>query len=195
MMLHPATVHFAMVLPLVAAGFGVAHLFNKSEIMSKLTARLTVIAAIAMIGVWYTGSQAGPQIYQYLSEAGKHELIEHKNLGLYLAIAMAVIAVLQFVGCKMKKFAIQALATLLLVVTTGVTFLQGKHGGEIVYEHGQPFQMHQLTNYINTNDDLQFAENAEEAIGLIKDEATTISEETSAKLTNDKVTHKESDED
>jgi uncharacterized membrane protein len=143
-MLHPASVHFAIVLPLVAAGFSVAYLMNRTEGMSKISTRLTVIAAIAMIGVWYTGSQAGPQIYDYLSEAGKHELIEHKTLGLYLAIAMSIIAVLKFIGCKAKKFALEVLAIILLFVATGVTFLQGKHGGEIVYNYGMPFKAYMI---------------------------------------------------
>ena len=66
-MLHPATAHFAMVLPVVASVFSLIYLVNKSETFSKITARATLIAALAMIGVWYTGNQAGPQIYDYLS--------------------------------------------------------------------------------------------------------------------------------
>lgn len=185
MMLHPATVHFAMVLPVVASAFGVIYLFNRSEGMSKIAARLTVIAAIAMIGVWYTGSQAGPEIYKFLSEAGKHELQEHKGLGLYLAISMAIISVMQFIGCRAKKFGLEALAIVLLIVATATTFVQGKHGGEIVYEHGQPFQMSQLTKYLKTSDELQFADGAEEAINLVKEKAEAISKETSSKMGSD----------
>ena len=144
MMLHPASVHFAMVLPLVAAAFGVVYLATKTESMSKISSRLTLIAAIAMIGAWYTGNQAGPQIYEYLSEAGKHELLEHKELGLYLAIAMGIIAVLKIIGCRMKKFALEALAIVLLLGVTATTFLQGKDGGEIVYNYGMPFKAYMI---------------------------------------------------
>ena len=144
MMLHPASVHFAMVLPLVAATFGVVYLVIKTESMSKISSRLTLIAAIAMIGVWYTGNQAGPQIYEYLSEAGKHELLEHKELGLYLAIAMGIIAILKIIGCRMKKFALEALAVVLLLGVTATTFLQGKDGGEIVYNYGMPFKAYMI---------------------------------------------------
>lgn len=160
MMLHPASVHFAMVLPVVAAVFSVVYLFNRSESMSKISSRVTIFAAIAMIGAWYTGSQAGPQIYDYLSEAGQHELIEHKNLGLYLAIAMSIIAVLKLVGCKMKKFALEVLAIVLLVVATGVTFLQGKHGGELVYNYGMPFKAYMMEESLD--EAVANAEKAEE---------------------------------
>lgn len=195
MMLHPATAHFAMVLPIVAAVFGVIYLFTKTESMSKLSSRTTVIAALAVIGVWYTGTQAGPLIFDFLSPDGKEELLEHKQLGGYIAIAMAIIAVLKFLGCKLKKFGIEALAVILLLGATGAIMLQGKDGGEIVYEHGQPFQMYQLTKYIKTSDDLGFADGVEDALDMVKKKAEAISTETPAKIANEKVTKNESDED
>jgi uncharacterized membrane protein len=181
-MLHPATVHFAIVLPLVAAVFGAIYLFNRSESMSKISSRATLIAALAMIGVWYTGNQAGPLVYKYLSAAGQHELLEHKQLGLYLAIAMSIIALIKIIGCKMKNFAIEALAIILLFGATGATFLQGKHGGEIVYDHGKPFQMEQLTKYLENDDDLGMADDADEAIGLVKTKISAIEKETPEKI-------------
>ncbi|MDH4944271.1 DUF2231 domain-containing protein [Sulfurimonas sp. C5] len=181
MMLHPASAHFGMVLPVVAAVFGLAYLVSRSETMSKISARTAVVAALAMIGVWYTGSQAGPQIYNFLSEAGKHELLEHKELGLYLAIAMTIVALIQFAGCKLQKFGLQALGVILTVVVMAVTFIQGKHGGEIVYEHGKPFQMTQLEKYL-TGDDFGFIEDMDEAKTAINEKISSIGEETCAKI-------------
>jgi len=181
MMLHPASVHFAMVLPLVAAAFGAVYLFTKTESMSKISSRLTLIAAIAMVGVWYTGNQAGPQIYDYLSEAGKHELLEHKELGLYLAIAMAFIALLKIIGCRMKKFALEALAVVLLLAATATTFLQGKHGGEIVYNYGMPFKAYMMEESLK--DAVATAEEAEDCDAQVEayedavDDITMMSEE------------------
>lgn len=180
MMLHPASAHFGMVLPVVAAVFGLAYLVSRSESMSKISARAAVVAAIAMIGVWYTGSQAGPQIFNFLSDAGKEELLEHKELGLYLAIGMSVVALIQFAGCRLQKFGIQALGIILTIVVMAVTFIQGKDGGEIVYEHGKPFQMTQLEKYMSS-DDLDMADDAEKA-EMIKEKIASIAEETCAKI-------------
>jgi len=144
MMLHPATAHFAMVLPVVATVFSLIYMVTKSEGMSKISSRVTLIAALAVIGVWYTGSQAGPLIYDYLSEAGKHELVEHKTLGLYLAIAFGIIALIKIVGCRWKMFAVEAFATLLLLGATATVFLQGKDGGELVYNYGMPFKAYMM---------------------------------------------------
>lgn len=144
MMIHPASVHFAMVLPVVAAAFGLIYLIGKNETISKIAARTTLVAAIAMIVAWYTGNKAGPEIFEYLSQAGKAELLEHKTLGLYLAIAMGIIAILQVVGCRLKKFALEAVAIILLIGAMLTTFLQGKHGGEIVYNYGMPFKAYMI---------------------------------------------------
>jgi uncharacterized membrane protein len=144
MLLHPPLAHFAIALPVVTAVFGLLYLATRKEGLSKITARMLVVTALVMIAAWYTGSKAGPEIYDYLSSAGKHELIEHKNLGLYLAIAFAAIAILQFLGCQLKKFMLEALAIVLLIGATAMVFVQGKHGGEIVYNHGQPFKAYMI---------------------------------------------------
>lgn len=149
MMIHPATAHFAMVLPVVASALGIAYLINRQEIFSKLSSISIFFSALAMGLVWYTGSQAGPEIYDYLSEAGQHELIEHKELGLYLAIAMGIIFILKAIGCQTKKFALEALAIILLLGATATTFLQGKDGGEIVYNYGTPFKSFMILDTLN----------------------------------------------
>lgn len=148
-MIHPASAHFAMVLPVVASVFGLAYMISKTEMMSKISARTALVAAIAMIGVWYTGEKiAGPAVAQYLSAAGRGELIEHRDLGRYLAIAMTLVALIQIAGCRMRKQGLQIVGIVLTFVVMAVTFLQGKHGGELVYEYGQPFKMQKVQSYL-----------------------------------------------
>jgi len=184
MMIHPASVHFAMVLPVVAATFGIAYMISKKEILSKITARATLVAALAMIAAWYTGSQAGPQIFEYLSQAGKHELLEHKELGLYLAIAMGVIALLQIAGCRLKKFGLQTLATILLIGAMVTTFLQGKDGGEIVYNYGMPFKAYMMEKSLKeasvTAEDEEECDAQVEAYEDAIDNISSLSEEVDA---------------
>jgi uncharacterized membrane protein len=170
-----------MVLPVVASVFGVIYFFTKTESMSKISSRATLIAAIAMIGVFYTGSQAGPQIFQYLSDAGKHELLEHKALGMYLAIAMSIIAIIKIVGCRMKKFSLELVAIVLLLGATATTFLQGKDGGEIVYNYGMPFKAYMIQDSLQ--EAVATAEEADECDAQVEayedaiDDINTLSEE------------------
>ena len=180
MMLHPATAHFAMVLPVVASVFGLIYLFTRSEGMSKISSRTTLFAALAMIGVWYTGNDAGPLIYKYLSEEGKQVLMDHKTLGLYLAIEMGVIALLSIIGCKMKKFMLEAVAVFLLLAVTATTFLQGKMGGELVYNYGMPFKSYTIEKTLkNAAANAEEAEEDDEIVELYEDaidEIDTLSE-------------------
>lgn len=148
-MLHPATAHFAIVLPIVALVFGLVYMFTKSEGMSKISSRLFLVAAIAMAAAWYTGSQAGPEVYDYLSAKGQHTLREHKDLGLYLAIAMGIIALVKIIGCRIKKPIVENIATIVLIGATAVTLFQGKIGGEVTYNHGMPFKAHMMEESLN----------------------------------------------
>jgi len=142
MMLHPATAHFAIVLPIVASIFGLIYLYTRSEGMSKISSRILVFAALGVIAAWYTGSQAGPDAYPLLSDDGQHVLLEHKALGLYLVIAFSVITVIKLVGCKMNKFVIEAVSIVLLLVATVATLNQGKAGGELTYIFGAGVENH-----------------------------------------------------
>lgn len=170
MMIHPATAHFAMVLPVVASTFGVIYLLKKNAMIGKITDISLLIAALAVIGVWYTGSQAGPQVYDYLSSAGKHELVEHKELGLYLAIAFAILAGLKLVGTKLKNFTIEMVTILLLLVATVMIFVQGKHGGEIVYDHGMPFKAYMIQDALHdASSEAEDAESDEDRVEIFQD--------------------------
>ena len=142
MMLHPATAHFAVVLPIVASIFGLIYLYTRSEGMSKISSRVLLFAALGVIAAWYTGSQAGPDAYPLLSDDGQHALLEHKAFGLYLAISFGVIALIKLVGCKMNKFVIEAVAIVLLLGATVTTLNQGKEGGELTYTFGAGVENH-----------------------------------------------------
>ncbi len=141
-MLHPATAHFAIALPLVASVIGIIYIVKRELLLAHLSTFTIVMTALAIGVAWYSGNQAGPQIFDFLSAGGKEELLEHKTMGLYLAIAMGIIAVVKIIGCKLQKFALEALAILATFVISGAVLLQGKDGGEIVYEYGQPFKAH-----------------------------------------------------
>ncbi len=159
MMLHPAIAHFAIVLPVVASVFGIMYLITRGELLGKISSGSIGVAALAMVGAWYTGNQAGPEIYNYLSEAGQHELVEHKNLGLYLAISLSFLALLKLIGSKLNKFTLEVVAIVLLLIVTAATFLQGKDGGELVYKHGTPFKSFSMLETLN---DAALDEQAEE---------------------------------
>jgi len=148
-MLHPASAHFAIVLPIIASIIGLIYLVVRTETASKLYTRATLAAALALIAAWYTGSQAGPEIYNYLSVAGQETLKAHKALGLNLAIAISIIAIIAMVACKLKKYTIQLLTVIALLALSASVLYQGKMGGEIVYKYGTPFKSFIIIESLN----------------------------------------------
>jgi hypothetical protein len=83
---------------------------------------------------------------------------------------MSVITLLKLLGCKMKIFALEALAVVLLLGATGATLLQGKHGGEIVYEYGMPFKAYLMQDtLIEAANDASESEDTEEQVEILTD--------------------------
>ena len=189
-MIHPATVHFAMVLPVVASAFGLVYLYTKSEIFAKISTASFIFAALAMGVVWYTGSQAGPEVFQYLSKDGQAVLLTHKSLGLYLAIAMGITTILKMIGCKMKNYGLQALAVVLVLGVTATTLYQGKMGGKIAYNYGMPFKSQMILDSLNeankAADDEDDADAQVEIYQDAIDDITSVSEEVDVILGNPK---------
>jgi uncharacterized membrane protein len=141
-MLHPAAAHFAVALPIISLVLGLAYLYKPSELMSKVSSRFMVFAAIFIIAAFFTGKHDGGEVYILLSGEGKQLLLQHKQLGLYLAIAMGIAAVIKFYGCQKQVFKAELFAIVLVAIIAGGTLYQGKMGGELTYTHGAHVQDH-----------------------------------------------------
>ena len=135
-MLHPAIAHFAISLPIISLVLGLLYLYKPSELMSKISSRFLVFAAIFMVAAYFTGKNDASEVFDFLSSDAKGLLVKHANLGMYLAIIMAVTAIIKAIGCHKKIFKLELLSVVLLLVLSGATLFQGKMGGELTFEHG-----------------------------------------------------------
>ena len=135
-MIHPVMAHFAVVLPIVSLVFIVLYAIKPSEIMSKISSRVLAFAAIFMVLAWYSGGVEGKEAYPLLTSEASKILIAHKTLGLYLAIALGITAIIKLIACRIKNFKMELLSLVLLIGVVGTTLYQGKMGGSLVYEHG-----------------------------------------------------------
>lgn len=143
-MLHPATAHFAVALPIISLVLGMAYLIKPSELMSKISTRFMVFATLFLIAAYFSGTNDGSDVYPFLSEAGQALLakggegilVTHKALGLYLAIAMGIATLIKFYGCSKKALKAEIFAILLVAVISGGVLYQAKMGGELTYGHG-----------------------------------------------------------
>ena len=141
-MLHPAAAHFAIALPIISLVLGLAYLYKPSELMSKLSTRFMVFATLFLIAAFFTGKADAGLAFETLSSEGQNLLKEHKELGLYLLLSMAVATLVKFLGCYKKLFKLEMLGVLLVALISAGILYQGKMGGEITYTHGANVKNH-----------------------------------------------------
>lgn len=141
-MLHPAAAHFAVVLPIISLVIGLAYLVKPSELMSKISTRFMIFAAIFLVIAFFTGKNDGGEVYILLSGEGKSLLLEHKQFGLYLSVAMGIAAVIKLFGCIKEMFKVEILAVVLVALIAGGVMYQGKIGGELTYNYGAHVKDH-----------------------------------------------------
>jgi len=141
-MLHPASAHFGVVLPIISLVIGMAYLIKPSDLMSKISTRFMVFATIFMIVAFFTVKNDASEVYPFLSNEGQALLVSHKGFGLYLVIAMAVATVIKFFGCFKNIIKAEIFAIILVAIVAGGVLYQGKMGGELVYTHGAHVEKH-----------------------------------------------------
>lgn len=158
-MLHPPVVHFAIVLPIIALIIGIRYLSKPSSEMSKVSSGYFLFAALFMIAAFFTGKHDGAEAYPLLNSDGVEDLMEHKALGMYLAIGMAITALLKIFGTIRENKKLEIVSVILLAMITATTLYQGKLGGELTFEHG--------ANVLNHSDGMDCLDDPEE---FLKDE-------------------------
>jgi uncharacterized membrane protein len=141
-MLHPAVAHFAVALPIISLLLGIAYLVKPSELMSKISTRFMVFAAIFLIAAFFTGKTDGGEAYILLPELGQALLRDHKDFGLYLTIAMGIAALVKLFGCFTNRIKAEIFSIILLAIIAGGILYQGKMGGELTYTYGANVAQH-----------------------------------------------------
>lgn len=135
-MLHPASIHFAIVIPLLSLVLGIAYLFKPSELMSKISTRFMLFGAIFLTVAFFTGKSDASEVYPLLSNDAQLLLKEHKNLALYLVLGMWLATVIKMFACIKKIIKIEIFAIVLVgFLSVGILY-QGKMGGELTYTYG-----------------------------------------------------------
>jgi len=141
-MLHPASVHFAIVLPIIALILGMAYLIKPSELMSKISTRFMLFGAIFITVAFFTGKTDGGEVYSLLSGDGKNLLVEHKNFALYLVFGMWIATIIKMFGCIKDVLKAEIFSILLIAILAGGVLYQGKMGGELTYTYGAHVTQH-----------------------------------------------------
>ncbi len=130
---HPLSVHFPIVLILLAAFFKLLSLFK-----TKFTSTTRILIFLAAVTTWiayYTGSLADGEVSRQLCDPTI--LKTHENFALYLGYIISVAAAIELIVMLnlikiTKKLYCGLSLTLLLIACSGVIYV-GHLGAELVY--------------------------------------------------------------
>ena len=136
LMVHPIFVHFAIAIPVIVFLLEIANIKARNRAVSVTSLFLMTLALVVYAGAFFTGKADGSHAFAMLSADAKEELKFHKLLGTYLVYGMGILYLLKLLAMLVKKPWARDLFLAMLLVFIGVTFKQGKDGGELVYEYG-----------------------------------------------------------
>jgi len=145
---HPPLVHFAMVLPIVILIIEILNLFLKRRVLSFLSLGFMFLTLSTFVMVYFSGKVDGSEAFDLLSLHGQEELKEHKSLGTLLVYLIFVLFIFKSAIVVTQKGTLKAMFILLMIGLLALSLLQGKHGGELVYEYGAN---NKLVNTLDSN--------------------------------------------
>ncbi len=135
-LLHPAVVHFAVVLPLVILILELINLITKRKSLTITVYILFVLLAGVFVSALATGVIDGKNGGLLMSDEGLEHLKSHKLIGIYLLYLSALPIVLKLMTLAVKKPWAKVIYLLSFVAIITLTLYQAKEGGELVYEYG-----------------------------------------------------------
>lgn len=138
--LHPAVVHFPIVLLLLGAPLAVVSLFLRKWHLPVLTAAVLALGGAGAVVAAWTGEEAA-ELAGELSGSGEKTLDAHEEWGERTRNAGLVAAVLAIVSAALGRNpvagrALGAAAAIAAVAAAFSVAQAGHYGGEVVYKHG-----------------------------------------------------------
>jgi len=173
---HPAVIHFALVLPVLALLFHLMALATKNSTYRRASNYMFFFGVIAVLLASLTGRLAGPDVAPLLSGEGKELFREHMKMGYILAVFYILLLLLKILSIAIKNRAFRAIMALLMIAGVTGLFVQAQHGGELVYKYAAGVE---LPDEFDDDDEEEEEEETSET-----PEPTTASEETEEKDDN-----------
>ncbi len=138
--LHPAVVHFPIVLLLLGAPLAVVSLFLRKYHLPALTAAVLALGGAGALVATWTGEEAA-ELAGELSGSGEKTLDAHEEWGERARNAGIVAALLAVTSAALgrKPVAGRALGAAAAIAAVGAAFSvaqAGHYGGAVVYKHG-----------------------------------------------------------
>jgi len=179
-LLHPVTVHFAVVLPLVILILELINLITKRKSLTITVYILFVLLIGVYVSAYATGVIDGKNGGLLVSDEGLEHLKAHKLLGIYLLYLSGLPILLKLLTLVVKKPWAKIVYLVSFVAIIALTVYQAKEGGELVYEYG--LNVEAKVNLDDTVEELQdemdeMKESYEEQIAALNEKCASLKSE------------------
>lgn len=136
--LHPVADHFTIALLIIAVLIDlVASLAPARAWLRYMALTLMILGAIAAGASYGTGDMEADRVWKALGKEAKSVLHLHAELGEYLAVTFAVLAIWRILIEGVGFFAgSRPVYLLVAIAASGVLIYSGHLGGELVYDYG-----------------------------------------------------------
>ena len=135
-LLHPAVIHFVVVLPIVILIIELINLITRRKSLTVSVYILFVMLIGFYVAAYGTGVIDGKNGGLLVSDEGLEQLKVHKNIGIYLLYLSALPILLKLLTLAVKKPWAKIIYLVSFVAIIGLTLFQAKEGGELVYTYG-----------------------------------------------------------
>ena len=135
-LMHPPVDHFVIAIPVIVLLLEIINLFVKKRAIGVTSFFLLILAVVATVAAYLTGTTDGKEAFDALTQAGQADLKAHKLLGTYLMFASVAVIVFKLLSAIVQRGLMKALYFLILILFVVGILKQGKEGGELVYKYG-----------------------------------------------------------
>jgi len=135
-LLHPAVVHFAVVLPMIVLVLELANLMFKRRALSVTSLGLLLLTIVVYLAAYFTGKADGGAAFDMLGADARGELQAHRILGTYLLYALLIPLLFKLLAMLMAQKWARGALVVTLVMFISFVVKQGYDGGELVYKYG-----------------------------------------------------------
>ncbi len=136
LLLHPAVVHFVVVIPVIILILELGNLLFKRRALSVTSLIIMSIGIAIYIAAYFTGKTDSKEVFDLLDPAVQEQLKSHTQQGIILIYAFIALFLLKILTMLLKKNFLRALLILAVVAFLSFLFKQGLDGSKLVYEHG-----------------------------------------------------------
>lgn len=143
--LHPAVVHFPIVLIFVGTLVSILTIFTRRGALPQFAAAILILAAGSAQFAVYTGGEEADDVIQRMPSARPliHDHAEWGERMRTVSVVAAVVAVLALAFYRVRGFR-RILAMMAAIVGAAACYCAieaGEHGGAMVYHHGVGVQL------------------------------------------------------